>query len=109
MTTAAPAALSPLAIPSPIPPFPPVTKATRFCRLNIVITISLDVSEDSGLGGDARQSSSVRGRRRFATVGSRCQTVDGRRGAHNGDGEGRSGRVRVCRAPAYVRLQARLR
>src|SRR4029453_14415463 len=76
MTTAAPAAASPLAIPSPIPPFPPVTKATRFCRLKIVIAISLRWSEDSGMGGGTRQSSGCRLRPRFATVWSHCQTVD---------------------------------
>src|SRR5262249_23487529 len=40
IATVAPAEASPLAMPRPMPPLPPVTNATRFCRSNIVITIS---------------------------------------------------------------------
>src|SRR5438477_11604995 len=40
MTTAAPAAASPFAMPSPMPPLPPVTIATRPDRSNRLIGIS---------------------------------------------------------------------
>jgi hypothetical protein len=37
MTTAAPAEAKPFAMPSPMPPFPPVMNATLFCKSKIVI------------------------------------------------------------------------
>ena len=37
ITTAAPDEAKPFAMPSPIPPFPPTIKATRFCKLKTVI------------------------------------------------------------------------
>jgi hypothetical protein len=45
MTTVAPAEAKPFAMPSPMPPFPPVMNATRFCKSKIVIAGFLRIQQ----------------------------------------------------------------